>query len=77
MTFAEDIQVNFEDIGGLEEVKRSLYEAIVLPVTRPELFSKKIHGIPKGILFYGPPGIVYNSDICCFQFINAQELARP
>lgn len=47
--------VNWEDVGGLSNVKDALAETIQLPLERPELFAK---GMKKrsGILFYGPPG---------------------
>ncbi|MCE4611459.1 MAG: ATP-binding protein [Desulfurococcales archaeon] len=49
----EKPKVTFNDIAGLESVKRALREAIVYPVKRPELFPL---GWPRGILLYGPPG---------------------
>lgn len=53
----DSIDVTFEDIGGLEEVKTALHELLILPVRRPELFvNKKLSATPKGILLYGPPG---------------------
>lgn len=47
--------VSWDDIGGLEDVKSSLYEAIILPSLRPELFSG-LRSPPKGMLLFGPPG---------------------
>lgn len=35
-----DIGVTFEDIGALENVKETLKELVMLPLQRPELFSK-------------------------------------
>lgn len=53
----DDIDVTFETIGGLETVKRSLQELVILPLKRPDLFSHgKLLGPQKGILLYGPPG---------------------
>lgn len=47
--------VNLDDVAGLEDVKKALREAIVLPLMRPDLFtgSRKPW---KGILLFGPPG---------------------
>lgn len=47
--------VRWSDVGGLEEAKKELQQAIQLPILHPELFSS---GVKKraGILFYGPPG---------------------
>lgn len=35
-----DIGVTFDDIGALENVKDTLKELVMLPLQRPELFSK-------------------------------------
>nr|XP_043620257.1 uncharacterized protein LOC122592111 [Erigeron canadensis] len=52
-----DIGVTFDDIGALEEVKDTLKELVMLPLQRPELFSKGQLTKPcKGILLFGPPG---------------------
>ncbi|KAL3812591.1 hypothetical protein ACJIZ3_013859 [Penstemon smallii] len=52
-----DIGVTFEDIGALENVKDTLKELVMLPLQRPELFSKGQLTKPcKGILLFGPPG---------------------
>jgi spastin len=47
--------VTFDDIVGLDDAKRTLQEAIVYPLLRPDLFTG-IRAPPKGILFFGPPG---------------------
>ncbi|XP_052186100.1 uncharacterized protein LOC127797326 isoform X2 [Diospyros lotus] len=52
-----DIGVNFDDIGALESVKDTLKELVMLPLQRPELFSRGQLTKPcKGILLFGPPG---------------------
>ncbi|KAL2535301.1 AAA-type ATPase family protein [Forsythia ovata] len=52
-----DIGVSFDDIGALENVKETLKELVMLPLQRPELFSKGQLTKPcKGILLFGPPG---------------------
>lgn len=35
-----EIGVKFEDIGALEDVKKALNELVILPMRRPELFSR-------------------------------------
>ncbi|KAJ9539582.1 hypothetical protein OSB04_026088 [Centaurea solstitialis] len=53
----DHIDVEFESIGGLESIKEALYELVILPLRRPELFSHgKLLGPQKGVLLYGPPG---------------------
>ncbi|XP_028804183.1 uncharacterized protein LOC114759219 isoform X2 [Neltuma alba] len=53
-----DIGVKFDDIGALENVKDALNELVMLPLQRPELFSKGQLTKPcKGILLFGPPGV--------------------
>jgi len=55
-TVVEIPNVTWEDIGGLENVKRELQELVQYPVEHPEKFLKFAMSPPKGVLFYGPPG---------------------
>jgi transitional endoplasmic reticulum ATPase len=48
--------VHWDDIGGLEEVKQELKEAVEWPIKTPEMFTRLGIKPPKGILLYGPPG---------------------
>ncbi|KAJ7959395.1 ATPase family AAA domain-containing protein 1-like [Quillaja saponaria] len=53
----DHIDVKFDSIGGLKAIKQALYELVILPLRRPELFSRgKLLGPQKGVLLYGPPG---------------------
>ena len=44
------------DIGGLENVKNELKEAVEWPIKTPEVFTRLGILPPKGILLFGPPG---------------------
>ncbi|WEU40687.1 MAG: CDC48 family AAA ATPase [Candidatus Odinarchaeum yellowstonii] len=54
--FIETPNVKWEDIGGLEEVKEQLKQAVEWPLKYPKLFQHMNAKPPKGILLYGPPG---------------------
>ncbi|HDI12596.1 MAG TPA: AAA family ATPase, partial [Hadesarchaea archaeon] len=48
--------VRWEDIGGLEEAKQALREAVEWPLKHPDSFKRMGIEPPHGILLYGPPG---------------------
>jgi transitional endoplasmic reticulum ATPase len=48
--------VHWTDIGGLDNVKQDLKEAVEWPLKNPEIFTRLGIKPPKGILIYGPPG---------------------
>ena len=54
--FTEVPDVQWEDMGGLEEAKRTLMETVEWPLTYSELFKHAETRPPKGILLSGPPG---------------------
>jgi transitional endoplasmic reticulum ATPase len=53
---AESPAVSFDDVGGLDEVKQTLTEAIEWPLSYGDLFAATNTDPPSGILLYGPPG---------------------
>ncbi|KAI3910820.1 hypothetical protein MKW98_016571 [Papaver atlanticum] len=55
-TTVEVPNVTWEDIGGLDTVKRELQETVQYPVEHPEKFEKFGMSPSKGVLLYGPPG---------------------
>ncbi|MFL6522566.1 MAG: CDC48 family AAA ATPase [Nitrososphaera sp.] len=48
--------VGWDDIGGLDQVKEELAEAIEWPLKHADLFAEANIEPPKGILLHGPPG---------------------
>lgn len=54
--FVEVPDVKWEDVGGLDNIKRELKEAIEWPLKYSEVFSKVNTTPPKGVLLYGAPG---------------------
>jgi transitional endoplasmic reticulum ATPase len=48
--------VNWDDIGGLPEVKEELAEAVEWPLKHADLFNQADVKPPKGLLLYGRPG---------------------
>jgi transitional endoplasmic reticulum ATPase len=54
--YLEPPDVQWSDIGGLEEVKHELQEAVEWPMRFPDMYNKLGHTIPKGVLLHGPSG---------------------
>lgn len=48
--------VTLDDVGGLEEVKQTLTESVLWPLTYPDTFARLGVQPPRGVLLYGPPG---------------------
>ena len=51
----EKPNVKWEDVAGLIEAKKSLHEALIMPIKYPNFFVGNVKPW-KGILLYGPPG---------------------
>lgn len=50
------MNVNFDDIGGLDNYIDQLKEMVALPLLYPELYQNFNITPPRGVLFHGPPG---------------------
>ena len=49
-------RTTFENVGGLDDVKKKVHRAIILPFQRPDLYLKYGRRAGGGALLYGPPG---------------------
>jgi transitional endoplasmic reticulum ATPase len=54
--YLESPDIPWSAIGGLEEVKRELQEAVEWPLRYPSLYKELNHTLTKGILLHGPSG---------------------
>jgi transitional endoplasmic reticulum ATPase len=54
--FVEVPDVRWDDVGGLEEIKQELKEAVEWPIKYADVFRAAGTHPPKGILLHGPPG---------------------
>ena len=54
--FLETPNVRWSSIGGLQETKRQLQNAVERPLKKPELMAQLGQQPTKGVLLYGPPG---------------------
>jgi transitional endoplasmic reticulum ATPase len=48
--------LDFNDVGGMSDLKQTLLDKVVDPLTRPELYEEYDLGVVNGVLLYGPPG---------------------
>ena len=48
--------VTLDDVGDLTEVKETLTESVLWPLTYPDTFARLGVSPPRGVLLYGPPG---------------------
>lgn len=55
-TLVEVPTVSWDDIGGLEDVKRQLREMVQYPIEHADKYKKFGLNPSRGCLFYGPPG---------------------
>lgn len=78
----DEMDVRYEDIGGLKREIEKIREMVELPLRYPELFKRLGIEPPKGVLLYGPPGCgktllakaVANESEANFFAINGPEI---
>jgi transitional endoplasmic reticulum ATPase len=52
----EVAKVTLDDVGDMAEVKQTLTESVLWPLTYPDTFARLGVQPPRGVLLYGPPG---------------------
>lgn len=75
-------EINYEDIGGLEEEIKKIREMVEIPIKHPEIFERLGIESPKGVLLHGPPGTgktllakaVANESDAHFILLNGPEI---
>jgi transitional endoplasmic reticulum ATPase len=55
--FVDIPDVRWEDVGGLDDLRRRLIESVQWPIKYPELYQQAGVKPPKGLLLVGPPGV--------------------
>jgi transitional endoplasmic reticulum ATPase len=49
-------KITWDDVGGLDDPKQKVKEAVEWPLSSPQKFDRMGIEPPKGVLLYGPPG---------------------
>ncbi|KAI8092162.1 P-loop containing nucleoside triphosphate hydrolase protein [Gilbertella persicaria] len=78
-------KMKWEDVGGLEDVKKRLKQAVEWPLLYKDSFKRLGLKPPRGILLYGPPGcskttlvkVIASSANVAFLSINGAQLYSP
>ncbi|MDA0524058.1 proteasome-activating nucleotidase [Methanococcoides alaskense] len=56
MEVIDSQEVDYSEIGGLDQQIMEISESVELPITKPEVFERIGITPPKGVLLFGPPG---------------------
>lgn len=56
LVIKRDSCCSWEDIGGLEDVKLRLKQAVEWPLKHQDAFARLGLKAPRGVLLHGPPG---------------------
>jgi transitional endoplasmic reticulum ATPase len=87
--YLESPDIPWSAIGGLEDIKRELQEAVEWPLRFPELYTKLGHSMPKGLLLNGLsgtlisislsnlPGLLRAGSIAFGRFVAAITITFP
>jgi transitional endoplasmic reticulum ATPase len=75
-------EINYEDIGGLDDEIKKIREMVEIPLKHPEIFHRLGIDPPKGVLLHGPPGTgktllakaVANESEANFILLNGPEI---
>ena len=67
---AADLKTSWEDVGGLDVTIQTLQEAVVLPLTRPELFPEgsSLMRVGSTVLPYHPHARAHTVSRCVQRF---------
>ena len=66
-------EVGYDDIGGCRKQLAQIKEMVELPLRHPQLFKAIGVKPPRGILLYGPPGVLVTSILLLF-FVTTPPL---
>ncbi|WP_251342730.1 ATP-binding protein [Haloplanus halophilus] len=48
--------LDFEDVGGMHDLKETLRDKVIDPLERSDLYAEYDLGVVNGVMLYGPPG---------------------
>ena len=54
--YIETPDVDWEEIGGLDDIRKEIQEAVEWPLKYPDAYEKIGYAMPKGVMLHGPSG---------------------